>query len=64
MSSDNQSRRCNRCAHYWITFDLHFRYGCRAMGFKSRRQPERDVIESSGRPCLMFSAKKNLPAGQ
>lgn len=64
MSDDNQRPRCNRCEHYWITFDPHFRYGCRTMGFKSRRLPERDVIESSGQPCLMFSAKRKSPAGQ
>ncbi len=53
--------RCNRCVHYFITHDPHFRYGCHALGFKSRRRPEADVIASSGQPCLYFSAK---PAGK
>jgi len=57
MPGDIQRPRCNRCEHYWITFDTHFRYGCRAMGFKSRQLPERDVIKSSGQPCLFFTLK-------
>jgi hypothetical protein len=51
-------QRCNGCAHYFITHELTFRYGCRALDFKSRRQPIRDVIEASGQACLYFQAKK------
>lgn len=54
----DQVPRCNRCVHYYITHDTHFRYGCRALGFKSQRQPVLDVIEASGLPCLQFLAKK------
>ena len=54
----DQVPRCNGCVHYYITHDTHFRYGCRALGFKSQRQPVLDVIEASGLPCLQFSAKK------
>ncbi len=50
--------RCNRCVHYYITHDAQFRYGCRALGFKSLRQPMLDVLEASGMPCLRFLAKK------
>ena len=49
--------RCNRCIHFWITFDQHFRYGCRALNFKSQRLSERDVIDSSGAPCEFFLQK-------
>jgi len=55
----DQFPRCSRCAHYYITHDMTFRYGCRALDFKSRRQPMLDVIEASGQPCLYFQAKKN-----
>lgn len=54
----DQVPRCNGCVHYYITHDTHFRYGCRALGFKSQRQPVLDVIEASGLPCLQFLAKK------
>lgn len=50
--------RCNACEHFHITFDQHFRYGCRALGFKSRRLPERDVIASSGQVCEFFTPKQ------
>ena len=49
---------CNNCTHYYITHDAHFRYGCRALDFKSQRQPILDVIEASGQPCLYFQEKK------
>lgn len=48
---------CNRCQHYYITHDVNFPYGCRALDFRSRRQPQLDVIESSGQSCLYFSEK-------
>ncbi len=49
--------RCNQCAHYYITHDIHFPYGCRRLDFKSRQQPMRVVMESSGHDCLYFTAK-------
>ena len=51
--------RCRNCRHYYITFDTNFPYGCRELGFKSAREPMRDVIESSGQICLYFSPGKN-----
>ena len=54
----DQVPRCNGCVHYYITHDTHFRYGCRALGFKSQRQPVLDVIEASGLQGLQFLAKK------
>ena len=58
--SDKASERprCNGCVHYYITHDAVFRYGCRALDFKSRRQPVLDVIESSGESCLYFRPKE------
>lgn len=49
---------CNNCTHYYITHDAYFRYGCRALGFKSQRQPILDVIEASGQQCHYFQKKK------
>ena len=50
-------RNCRLCAHYFITHDPQFRYGCRAFGLKSQRQPMLDVIEASGKPCEGFVDK-------
>jgi len=56
--STDQPARCNNCAHYYITHEVHFRYGCRALGFKSQQQPIRVVMEASAQQCLYFQAKK------
>jgi len=49
---------CLLCQHYYITWDVSFPYGCRAMDFKSRRKPQLDVLESSGSPCLRFTPRR------
>lgn len=49
---------CKRCACYYITHDPAFPYGCRALEFKSRRQPCLDVLEASGQPCRYFRGKE------
>lgn len=54
-------RKCHRCAHYYITHDPVFPYGCRALGFKSGRQPCLDVLAASGEPCRYFQAKDKTP---
>jgi hypothetical protein len=36
-------------------------YGCRAMGFKSKKNPAQVVFENSGLECQIFVAKK--PSG-
>ena len=49
---------CFNCSHFFITYDPHEPYGCRAMGFKSRQFPS-DVAEScSGLKCQMYTPKK------
>ncbi|WP_374327018.1 hypothetical protein [Azonexus sp.] len=50
--------RCRYCRHYFITFDRHFPYGCRALEFRSAREPARDVLESSGQPCHYFLVRQ------
>lgn len=57
MNSADTKPKCHQCAHYFITHDVTFRYGCRALGFKSRSQPGREVIAASGEQCLYFQAK-------
>lgn len=49
---------CRHCAHYYITHDPRFPYGCRALGFKSRIEPCREVLAASGEPCAYFERKR------
>lgn len=42
---------CKDCIHFFVTYDPSFPYGCRSMGFKSRRYPHFEVQAASGGPC-------------
>lgn len=53
--------QCRNCNHYFITHDPAKPYGCRALRFKSDRNPALVVLESSGMNCQLFSPKKNSP---
>jgi hypothetical protein len=48
---------CLRCRHYVITWQPAQPYGCRAHGFKSRKNPALVVFESSGLQCQLFQPK-------
>ncbi len=48
---------CWKCRYFFITFEKHHRYGCRAMGFKARELPALEVMQADGSPCLSFSQK-------
>lgn len=37
--------------HFFVTYDPAFPYGCREMGFKSRRHPHLEVQAATGEPC-------------
>lgn len=52
---------CNLCRHFYITWDARFRYGCRAMDFKSQRLPMLEVLEASGQPCQAYLPKPESP---
>jgi hypothetical protein len=54
---------CLQCIHYYITFDQARPYGCRAMRFKSKKNPAQVVFENSGIICQMFSTKKKPDNG-
>ena len=65
MSNTNQDQtgiNCKNCMYYYITHDVNFRYGCRALDFKSRRLPMLDVAEASGQPCQYFKIKRSNSA--
>jgi len=52
---------CRRCVHYFITWEVDFPHGCRAMGFKSRRLPIMDVRRAmQGQACLSFEKRKMM----
>lgn len=48
---------CPNCRHYFITHEVAFPYGCRALAFKSRRLPSYEVLAASDAPCQAFAAK-------
>jgi hypothetical protein len=48
---------CRSCENYYITHDPNAPYGCRALGFKSRKNPAAVVLELSGLPCQLYTAK-------
>ncbi|MFH2133929.1 MAG: hypothetical protein ABII81_01950 [Pseudomonadota bacterium] len=54
---ETQAPRCKDCVHFYITYEAQFRYGCRALDFKSQRLPMLDVLEASGQPCQFFQRK-------
>lgn len=49
---------CIKCVHYFVTYEMARPYGCRAMGFKSKKNPARVVFENSGLECQLFLARK------
>ncbi|MCB1152368.1 hypothetical protein KDL45_01875 [bacterium] len=52
---------CQGCAHYFVTWDPRFPRGCRAMGFKTKNMPCREVHANSGMPCqLATPANKKI----
>ena len=50
-------RRCTKCAHYFITYNVRFPYGCRIMGFKSRRLPQEEIFSLTGVACQTFERR-------
>ena len=56
-SEATDAAQCLRCQHHFITHHASFRYGCRALGFKSRALPCREVVAASGETCHYFAAK-------
>ena len=48
---------CNACAHYYITWDKRFPYGCGAMKFMSSKLPSLDVFEIERHECFLFEHK-------
>ena len=66
MAGDGKAARarlpiCRKCIYYYITHDPANPFGCRGLGFKSKKNPALVVFESSGMQCQLFTAKKSSP---
>jgi hypothetical protein len=49
---------CQKCVHYFVTWDPAHPHGCRAMNFKSRRLPITEVrMAMQGKDCIAFELK-------
>lgn len=53
---------CLKCRYYFITHEPRQPYGCRAMGFKSKKRPSVVVFESSGMACQRYTPKESVKA--
>ncbi|MCT4642896.1 MAG: hypothetical protein N4A33_11455 [Bacteriovoracaceae bacterium] len=52
---------CNKCKHYFVTFDKYSPKGCRAYGIKTSVMPSQIVRQSNnGQECLGFELKDRL----
>jgi len=53
---------CQRCRHYYVTWDKLQPHGCKAFGFKSLEIPARIVARNSaGKTCQLFVEKGQQP---
>ncbi len=50
---------CNKCKHFYITWDTNYPYGCKALKFKAKRLPALEVKKYSGFNCLEYEPKEN-----
>jgi len=48
---------CFSCTHFFITHEVDFPYGCRAVGFKSQPLPAKLMYAHSGIECQLFTEK-------
>jgi len=51
---------CQKCKHYYVTWEKNKPHGCRAYGFKSAQIPSVVVKQSSGQACNFYQVKFNL----
>ena len=49
---------CQRCTHYYVTWEKNKPHGCRAYGFKSDKTPSIVVKQSSGMDCNFYVDKR------
>ncbi|OKY74237.1 MAG: uracil-DNA glycosylase [Desulfobulbaceae bacterium DB1] len=57
QANGGERPNCFACRHFFITYQASHPYGCKAMGFKSKKNPALVVYESSGLECRLFEKK-------
>ena len=60
MGNDDRAKTiaCRNCRYYQVTWDPALPYGCRAHGFKAKKNPATVVYESSGIECQLYTPKR------
>ncbi|AXH12255.1 uracil-DNA glycosylase [Halarcobacter bivalviorum] len=53
----NERIVCQKCIHYFVTWQQGKPHGCKAYGFKSQIIPSIVVKNSSGFPCAFYQLK-------
>ncbi|MCK9162618.1 MAG: uracil-DNA glycosylase [Arcobacter butzleri] len=48
---------CQKCIHYFVTWEPSRPHGCRAYGFKSKQIPSMVVKQTSGQECAFYELK-------
>lgn len=48
---------CQKCIHYFVTWEKSKPHGCKAYGFKSAQIPSVVVKRSSGEDCKLYTLK-------
>ncbi|MDY0320648.1 MAG: uracil-DNA glycosylase [Arcobacteraceae bacterium] len=48
---------CQKCIHYFVTWEPSKPHGCKAYGFKSKLIPSTVVKQSSGYECSFYELK-------
>ena len=48
---------CQKCKYYFVTWEKHKPYGCKAYNFKSQQVPAVVVKQSSGIDCSFYELK-------
>lgn len=48
---------CNKCIHYYVTWDANNPRGCKVYGFKSRQMPNAIVRQTDVSGCQAFESK-------
>ena len=55
--NNKQKPDCIKCKFFYVTWDPQMPYGCKAIGFKGKVQPNVTVRKTSGKDCLLFQRK-------
>ena len=50
---------CQKCKHYFVTWQANKPHGCHAYGFKSQQIPSVVVMQSSGTACSFYQQKQS-----